>query len=186
MLSFAGRNVSRKMDGEACPAGGCGTRSFVRDHSRIGRAVELTVQASFSQLELSKFEGSLARKLRFHIRFGSRFSTRGERRWFESALRRAEMRWKKLRRHEISWDEIGRHRHRKSYWSGRIRAAMVICRQISSILALVIFLFKSFRKCFKIVFFLLWRRDPDWELQFLTPLRVVLLCFATQPLQIAL
>ena len=37
------------------------------DHSRIGPAVELTVRASFSPLELSKFEGSLARKLRFHI-----------------------------------------------------------------------------------------------------------------------
>ena len=29
MLCFAGQNVSRKMDGEACPVGGCGTRSFV-------------------------------------------------------------------------------------------------------------------------------------------------------------
>ena len=28
MLCFAGQNVPRKMDGEACPAGGCGTRSF--------------------------------------------------------------------------------------------------------------------------------------------------------------
>ena len=36
---------------------------------------------------------------------------------------------------------------------------MVICRQISSILALVIFLFKSFRKCFKIVFFALASRS---------------------------
>ena len=34
-----------------------------------------------------------------------------------------------------------------------------------------------FKKCFKIVFFLLWRRDPVLELQFATPLRVVLLCF---------
>ena len=43
-----------------------------------------------------------------------------------------------------------------------------------------------FKKCFKIVFFSLWRRDPVLELQFLTPLRVVLLCFGTQSLQIAL
>ena len=28
MLCFAGENVSQKMDGEACPAGRCGTRSF--------------------------------------------------------------------------------------------------------------------------------------------------------------
>ena len=34
--------------------------------------------------------------------------------------------------------------------------------------------------------FSLWRRDPVLELQFPTPLRVVLLCFATQSLQIAL
>ena len=38
-----------------------------RDHSRISPAVELTVQASLSPLELSKSEGSLARKRRFHI-----------------------------------------------------------------------------------------------------------------------
>ena len=40
------------------------------------------------------------------------------------------------------------------------------------------------KKCFKIVFFSLWRRDPVLELQFPTPL--VLLCFATQSPQIAL
>ena len=44
-----------------------------------------------------------------------------------------------------------------------------------------------FKKRFKIVFSSLWRRDhPVLELQFPTPLRVVLLCFATQSLQIAL
>ena len=49
------------------------------------------------------------------------------------------------------------------------------------------FLFKyPFKKCFKIVFLSLWRRDPVLELQFPTLLRVVLLCFATQSLQIAL
>ena len=75
---------------------------------------------------------------------------------------------------------------RKSYWSGCMKAATVICQQIFSILALAIFLLNPFKKCFKIVFFLLWRRDPVLELQFPTPLRVVLLCFATQSLQIAL
>ena len=74
---------------------------------------------------------------------------------------------------------------RKSYWSGCMKAATVICQQIFSILALVIFLKNSFKKCFKIVFFSLWRRDPVLELQFPTQLRVVLLCFATQSLQIA-
>ena len=67
--------------------------------------------------------------------------------------------------------------HRKSYWSGCIKAAILICQQIFSIFALVIFLLKNpFRKCFKIVFLSLWRRDPVLKLQFLTPLRVVLLC----------
>ena len=37
---------------------GCGTRFRLgADHGRIGPALELTVQASFSQLGLSKFEG---------------------------------------------------------------------------------------------------------------------------------
>ena len=50
----------------------------------------------------------------------------------------------------------------KSYWSGCIQAAMVICQQIFPILALIIFLLKfPFKKCFKIVFFSLWRRDPS-------------------------
>ena len=74
---------------------------------------------------------------------------------------------------------------RESYWSGCMKAATVICQQISSILALVIFLLKIFLKsASKSSFFSLWRRDQN--LQFPTQLRVVLLCFATQSLQIAL
>ena len=39
----------------------------------------------------------------------------------------------------------------------------MICEQISSILALVAFPSKNpFKKCFKIVFFSLWRRDPGF------------------------
>ena len=76
---------------------------------------------------------------------------------------------------------------RKSYWSGCMKAATVICQQIFSILALVIFLLKILLKsASKSSFFSLWRRDPVLELQFPMPLRVVLLCFATQSLQIAL
>ena len=76
---------------------------------------------------------------------------------------------------------------RKSYWSGCMKAATVICQQIFSILALVIFLLKILLKsASKSSFFSLWRRDPVLELQFPTQLRVVLLCFATQSLQIAL
>ena len=57
----------------------------------------------------------------------------------------------------------------------------------NAFLALVIFLLKILVKsASKIVFFSLWRRDPVLELQFPTPLRVLLLCFATQSPQIAL
>ena len=59
----------------------------------------------------------------------------------------------------------------------------MIWQQIFAIFTVVIFLLKTcFNKCFKIVFFLLWRRDPVLKLQFPTPLRIVLLCFATQSL----
>ena len=59
-----------------------------------------------------------------------------------------------------------------------MKAATVICQQIFSILALVIFPSKNpFKKCFKIVFFSLWRQDPVLELQFPTPLRVVSIVF---------
>ena len=75
---------------------------------------------------------------------------------------------------------------RESYWSGCMKAATVICQQISSILALVIFLLKIFLKsASKSSFFSLWRRDPVLDLQFPTQLLVVLLCFATQSLEIA-
>ena len=57
----------------------------------------------------------------------------------------------------------------------------------NAFLALVIFLLKILLKsASKSSFFSLWRRDPVLELQFPTLLRVVLLCFATQPPQIAL
>ena len=82
MLCFAGQNVSRKMGGEAFPAGGFETRS-IRPWSATlwnGRFrwhfanLKLLVfwrksrtTASFSHLQLSLLEGSLAPKLRFHI-----------------------------------------------------------------------------------------------------------------------
>ena len=74
---------------------------------------------------------------------------------------------------------------RTSYWSGCMKAATVICQQIFSILALMIFLLKMLLKSTSKSFFSLWRRDPVLELQFPTPLYVVLLCFVTQSLQIA-
>ena len=73
---------------------------------------------------------------------------------------------------------------RKSYWSGCMKAATLICQQIFSILAPVIFFLKILLKsASKSSFFSLWRRDPVLELQFPTPLCVVLLCFATQSLR---
>ena len=76
---------------------------------------------------------------------------------------------------------------RKSYWSGCMKAATVICQQIFSILALMIFRLKILLKsASKSSFFRSGVEIPVLELQFSTPLRVVLLCFATQSLQIAL
>ena len=75
----------------------------------------------------------------------------------------------------------------KSYWNGCIKAAKVICQQIFSILALVIFLLKFLLKsASKSSFCRFGVEIPVLELQFPTPLHVVLLCFATQSLQIAL
>ena len=77
---------------------------------------------------------------------------------------------------------------RKSYWNGCVQAAIVICQQIFSTLALAIFLLKILLKnaskssffCFGVEI------HPVLKLQFSTQLRVVLLSFATQSLQIAL
>ena len=88
------------------------------DHSRIGRAVELPVQASFLQLELSKFEGSLARKLRFHI-FHLHFLREVSHESLEPRLRAILLSF-----------AAG---HRKSYWSVCIKAAIVICQQVFSV-----------------------------------------------------
>ena len=71
---------------------------------------------------------------------------------------------------------------RKSYWNGCIKAAKVICQQIFSILALIIFLLKFLLKsaskssfyCFGVEI------HPVLELQFPMPLCVILLCFATE------
>ena len=76
-------------------------------------------------------------------------------------------------------------RSRKSYWSDCMKAATVICQQIFSILALVIFLLKILLKsASKSSFF---RSGVEsFGATISTPLCVVLLCFATQSLQIAL
>ena len=61
-------HASQKMDGEACPADGCETRSFTpgswADRPRSGTAVSGVVLLN---LNFQKFEGRLARKLRFYI-----------------------------------------------------------------------------------------------------------------------
>ena len=75
----------------------------------------------------------------------------------------------------------------KSYWSGCIQAATVICQKIVAILLLVIFLLKLLLKsASKSSFFRFGVEIPVLELQFPTSLRIVLLCFATQTPQIAL
>ena len=77
---------------------------------------------------------------------------------------------------------------RKSYWNGCIQAAKVICQQIFSILALIIFLLKFLLKSASKSSFSRFGVEihPVFQLQFPTPLHVVPLCFATQSLQIAL
>ena len=99
MLCFAGQGVSRKMDGEACPADGsfvfcntvCADRIVMVASRLLGTAAMCVVLLSFAA------------------------------------------------------------RHRKSYWSGCIKAPIVICQQIFSNLALVIFLSKFlFKKRFEI------------------------------------
>ena len=68
-----------------------------------------------------------------------------------------------------------------------MKAATVICQQIFFILALVIFLLKIFLKSASKSFF--FRSGVEirfWSYNFRTPMRVVLLSFATQSLQIAL
>ena len=68
-----------------------------------------------------------------------------------------------------------------------MKAATEICQQIFSILALVIFLLKILlRSASKSFFFRSGVEIRFWSYKFPTPLRVVLLCFATQSLQIAL
>ena len=76
----------------------------------------------------------------------------------------------------------------KSYWSGCMKAATVICQQIFSILALVIFLLKILlNSASKSSFFRFGVEiHPVLELQFPTQLCVFLLCFAAQSLHITL
>ena len=53
---------------------------------------------------------------------------------------------------------------RTSYWSGCIKAATMICQQIFSVLALVIFFLKILLKSTSKSFFSFWRRDRVLEL----------------------
>ena len=75
---------------------------------------------------------------------------------------------------------------RKSYWIGCMKAATVISADFLHFGASDFPSKNPFKKCFEIAFFSLWHQDPVLKLQFPTPLRVVLLCFATRSLQIAL
>ena len=78
---------------------------------------------------------------------------------------------------KVAWRYGGAHNiilvtfitgHRKLYWNGCIKSARVICQLIFFHFAANNFPSKPFfKKCFKIVFFVLWRRDPVLELQFL-------------------
>ena len=53
--------------GKPVPRTGARRSRLCSDHGRIGPALEQRLQASFSQFEFSKFDGSLAPKLRFPV-----------------------------------------------------------------------------------------------------------------------
>jgi hypothetical protein len=67
-IADAGQNVSWKMDGEGLPRDGCGTRSGCSG-IMLGSAVQCSCRfrPHFANLKCFVFEGSLARKLHFHI-----------------------------------------------------------------------------------------------------------------------
>ena len=107
-----------------------------RDHSRIGRALELPVQASFWQLELSKFEGSLAwKKSRTKASFSHLQPSLcegslarkleqlmgDEMCWHEmnnnEILQESKLISKKMKLHQISWDKM-------TWWHELRRAEM--------------------------------------------------------------
>ena len=79
---------------------------------------------------------------------------------------------------------------RKSYWSGCMKAATVICQQIFAILLLLVAIFPLkilLQSASKSSFFRFGVEiHPVLELQCPTSLRIFLLCFATQSPQIAL
>ena len=77
---------------------------------------------------------------------------------------------------------------RKSYWSGCMKAATVICQQIFSILALAIFLLKILLKVLQNrLFFALASRSSGFGATISDAVvRSSVWCFATQSLQIAL
>ena len=57
--------LGRQM-GKVCRTTGPGRSRSWSDHARVSPAVELTVQASLSQLQVDIFEGGLARNFCFH------------------------------------------------------------------------------------------------------------------------
>ena len=81
---------------------------------------------------------------------------------------------------------FSRFLHFGASFSSRLADVALRLGPYNSILALVIFLLKSFKKCFKIVFFSALASRSGFGAQFPMPLPVVLLWFATQSPQIAL
>ena len=74
----------------------------------------------------------------------------------------------------------------ESFWNGCIKAAPMICQQILSIMAVLLFLFIFLLKSASKSCLFLASRSLVLELQLLSFLCVDLLCFAIQSVQIAL
>ena len=137
--------------------------SFVFTSSAFSFGGRSCTKASFPHFPLSDFDGSLARKLRFHIcdLLLFQLSALVLRSGFGAAISEAVVFGSSAFCKPVPADCTAAPRllgavavrayntlfffaagHRNPYWSGCIKVAIVICQQISSILAIVIFLFK--------------------------------------------
>ena len=161
---FCMTKLSQMMCGEACPADGFGTRPVLPE-SWSDRPRRLPVLASLSYLQPSKIQGSLARKLQFQSLNAWNLKEVSNESFDFKAWSLGIWRKSIVSCNSVCADGLViaaskllgaaaacvilsslAAGHRKSYWKGRIKAAIVICHVIFSNLTLVILLWKSLGK----------------------------------------
>ena len=98
VLRFAGQNASRKMDGEACPADGCGTRS-VRVRSCSDWPSSGIVLLTFLLTLLPKEPRGVEKSCENLRKTG-----------ISSDEMKRDEKWKVKRRHEMGWHEMRTHK----------------------------------------------------------------------------